>query len=251
MVAHEIARAQAKEALIRIFDDGDLHEVRHLTGVGCLETSYGAGWKGAGKGSNNMGAIQAGAGWKGPVFEYVDTHPNNDGTSTTYRVAFRKYATPLEGWIDLGKVAYINRKRFTVRQAAHQNDTLGVSRELHRTGYYEGFGSTVEERIQHHYLALSRSLRAADGQVVEPVRPAVLVIPPTVRFGSGIVTPSLAGAVKLAQRELRLVADGLFGSITLRVVKQYQAAHQLKVDGVVGKETWTKLLTDEYVPEAA
>ena len=36
--------------------------------------------------------------------------------------------------------------------------------------------------------------------------------------------------------------DGIFGSNTLKAVKAYQTAKGLEVDGVVGKNTWTKLL---------
>lgn len=37
-------------------------------------------------------------------------------------------------------------------------------------------------------------------------------------------------------------ADGIFGSKTLAAVKAYQKAHGLTIDGVVGKNTWNKLL---------
>ena len=36
--------------------------------------------------------------------------------------------------------------------------------------------------------------------------------------------------------------DGIFGNNTLAAVKAFQKAYGLSVDGVVGKNTWTKLL---------
>jgi peptidoglycan hydrolase-like protein with peptidoglycan-binding domain len=36
--------------------------------------------------------------------------------------------------------------------------------------------------------------------------------------------------------------DGIFGTKTLAAVRQYQEANGLTVDGVVGKNTWMKLL---------
>ena len=37
-------------------------------------------------------------------------------------------------------------------------------------------------------------------------------------------------------------ADGIFGSKTMTAVKAYQKAKSLTVDGICGKNTWTKLL---------
>ena len=45
--------------------------------------------------------------------------------------------------------------------------------------------------------------------------------------------------------------DGAFGANTLKAVKQYQKAHRLSVDGVVGPRTWSKLLNDGHVPRTS
>ena len=231
MANHKQARALARQALQTVFSgEPTLGEIEALTGVGWLETCYGAGWRGSGKGSNNMGAIQAGSSWKGDTFTYTDTHPNADGSSTPYRVAFRKYATPLEGWIDLARVAFVNRGRATVRAAAQQCDWLGVSTALHSTGYYEGFGRTVADRIGHHYAALSKAIALADAAENKAE------VPPTVRFGSTGET------VKELQRELGVVADGIFGKITLGALRGFQSTHGLVVDGICGPVTWTTIL---------
>ena len=37
-------------------------------------------------------------------------------------------------------------------------------------------------------------------------------------------------------------ADGIFGYNTERAVKNYQSARGLSADGIVGKNTWTRLL---------
>lgn len=47
--------------------------------------------------------------------------------------------------------------------------------------------------------------------------------------------------VKLLQRKLNLIVDGIFGSITDEAVRQFQKEENLKVDGIVGSETWSKL----------
>ena len=50
--------------------------------------------------------------------------------------------------------------------------------------------------------------------------------------------------VKILQQELKLYPDGIFGPLTEEAVKQYQTAHGLKADGVVGDKTWSLILGD-------
>ena len=60
---------------------------------------------------------------------------------------------------------------------------------------------------------------------------------PTVRRGArGNIT-------KIIQRILGINADGIFGSETEKTVKRFQTKNGLLVDGVVGQETWKKLLS--------
>lgn len=47
--------------------------------------------------------------------------------------------------------------------------------------------------------------------------------------------------VKLLQKALHLYEDGIFGRITEDAVKAFQRANGLKVDGIVGNQTWSKL----------
>lgn len=55
-------------------------------------------------------------------------------------------------------------------------------------------------------------------------------------------------AVRVLQRKLGETGfdagtpDGIFGKMTTRAVKQYQRAHNLKADGIVGPSTWVKLV---------
>ena len=246
MTTHHEARALAQNALGVVYHQAPSLTspvVACLAGVASLETSYGDGWKGAGRGSNNMGAIQCGGGWTGGRFSYTDTHPNTDGTSTPYRVDFRAYPTPLEGWVDLVRTVYVNRGRAKVLAAAQAGDVLGVSRALHDTGYYEGYGKTVEDRVQNHYRALSRAIAAADA--VQAPRVPVAGDLPALRRGA------VGEDVRLLQRELHLVADGILGAVTERAVMDYQSEHGLTADGVCGPRTWGVLLADDYTPPEA
>lgn len=239
----------SSQALQTIFStDPEEGEVVGLQAVSFLETHYGDSWKGAGAGSHNQGAIQCGSQWTGDKFSYTDTHPNDDGTSTPYTINFRKYATDVDGWEDLTKVAYIQHGRSVVRDAARAQNWFGISQGLHDTGYYEGFGKTVTDRINNHFHALMRGVNAGlaafDQSPVPVIRPAV-VIPITVRRGM------FGAAVAELQRELRISADGCFGKYTEQALITYQKSNNLKPDGVCGEKTWTAILTDDYIPIAA
>jgi peptidoglycan hydrolase-like protein with peptidoglycan-binding domain len=242
MSIHDDARIYAANALGKLLgNDPDFDTTRHLAGIGHLETNYGAGWRGAGKGSNNMGAITAGSGWNGATFEYVDTSPNPDGTSTPYVAKFRVYPTPQDGWNDLARVAFGEQLRRKVLIAAVMGDTYTVSQFLRETNYYAGFGPTQRDRVYNHFLALRRGIWVADeAQGIPTGRPVGL--PPTLCRGDR------GDHVKTLQRELQIAADGIFGPITEAQVKEYQRLHGLVVDGVVGPKTWTELFNDGYDP---
>lgn len=47
---------------------------------------------------------------------------------------------------------------------------------------------------------------------------------------------------KLNERGYQLAEDGIFGSNTEKVVKEYQTISGLVLDGIVGQKTWLKLL---------
>ena len=239
MTTHIEARNNAHTALVAKFGEPITPgEIKALAGVACLETSYGDGWKGAGKGSFNMGAIQG----TGPAgsFVYTDTHPNAGGTNTPYQIAFRRYRSVVEGWADLVNVVYVNRGRARVREAAKAGDWYGVSKALHETGYYEGYGRTEAERVANHHRALSRAIAAADGAALPAI--GVPTLPPTIRHGS------TGEAVKLLQRELAEVATGVFDEDLDAHVRYYQDYHGLIADGIVGPTTWRTLFGDDFSP---
>jgi murein L,D-transpeptidase YcbB/YkuD len=47
--------------------------------------------------------------------------------------------------------------------------------------------------------------------------------------------------VKLIQQKLNISADGYFGNQTLQAVQNFQKAHGLQPDGIVGPMTWKAL----------
>ncbi len=59
---------------------------------------------------------------------------------------------------------------------------------------------------------------------------------PMIRIGAK------GGLTKLIQEKLGINADGVFGEDTERAVKEFQTQHKLRSDGIVGYDTWAKLL---------
>jgi N-acetylmuramoyl-L-alanine amidase len=72
------------------------------------------------------------------------------------------------------------------------------------------------------------------------VKPVVKPKPPV--YPGDILNVGYRGnSVKLVQAELGLKADGIFGPLTEKAVKEFQKKNKLAVDGKVGPKTWMKL----------
>lgn len=139
-----------------------------MQAVSWTEGNYGAGWKGAGAGSNNMGGIQAGMPPCGPdTFLYTDSSPNSAGQSIPYQVCFKSYASPLDGYADLARVLY--KKRPGVLAKATACDLEGVSTVMYDTHYYQAVGPTREARIKYHMKAMTGALTTITKALGEPM----------------------------------------------------------------------------------
>lgn len=250
MTIHAEARKAVLEAFEKVFGRRpSLPEAQVLQGVAWLETNYGRGWKGDGKNSNNWGAIQRGKPPCDPAnsFLYTDTSPNADGTSTPYSICFRKYATAEEGARDLAIIVY--RSRPSVLTAAATGDLFSVSAALHATRYYEGFGKTVGDRISNHHKALRAAVLLQARAFNEPMPDGTMPPPPTLKRGSnGEYVKDLQRALNAllscdddGQHPDLLVVDGQFGPATDKRVRGFQSSKKLKVDGIVGPQTWAAL----------
>ncbi|HEY0639847.1 MAG TPA: penicillin-insensitive murein endopeptidase [Pseudonocardiaceae bacterium] len=104
------------------------------------------------------------------------------------------------------------------------------------TGADGVFGSGTDAAVKA--FQQSRGL-AADG-IVGPATWTALT--PTLRSGAtGAAVRALQTQLN-AKARLSLAVDGQFGSATLTAVRNFQSAHGLTVDGVVGPTTWRYLL---------
>lgn len=145
---------------------------------------------------------------------------------------------------------------------------VNASGTMTHTGVYIGGGYAVEargakygvvktavkDRTWTHWAALPGVLTGEE-ITVKPEEPAVDVLETeTQPTASGVISMntlrngSRGTQVKVLQFLLNESgydcgeADGIFGKNTLSAVKAYQKAKGLSVDGICGKNTWTKIL---------
>lgn len=247
MSSHVEMRSVLREAFSRIIGrEGTIPELQCLQAIASLESSYGNAWKPPGNGSFNLGAIQAGTNWTGETFQYTDTSPQPDGTNKPYVTKFRKYPTFVAGAEDLARVVYVNQNRGQLALApAGKGETLGFSRGLYTSKYYEGHGKTVEDRIANHHRAVVASIRAQALALKEPLPADIEALPdkpPLLQLGSnGSAVQKLQNLLNLRGADPQLKADGDFGEKTRQAVLAFQRGAALVDDGIVGTRTWDAL----------
>jgi hypothetical protein len=261
-ITHTDAKQIITEAYRTKFGVLPSKPIRQLAqAIGWLETGYGQHWDERGRGRKNWGAIQAHEGWAGPTFEYVDTRPNDDGTSTPYAQKFRAYNTDLEGAADLCKVVYTGGRNPPLGHAERVNDAFGsrhrlvldpaikgdlreFSAGLYDTVYYQGFGRSRTERIMHHVLAVTNACAVAARETGESMPDGSEVPRPIKVLRRG----ATGDAVAIVQRIVGVPDDGAFGPKTESAVKVWQKAHSLKPDGVWGPVCY-RVVTEEITGE--
>jgi len=241
MASHTQAREWAHDGFVSIFGrEPTLLEVQFVQAVALLESGYGQGWKNDGIGSWNMGAVQAGKAPCNPAtsFEYTDTHPNSDGTSTPYTICFKKYPGPVEGMADVARILY---KQMKIEPVSIQAVSIG----MYEHHYYEGFGATKEARINNHIKALTAGLTKITNALGEPMPPA---------GGAGDTPKAPNPDLDFSQSEwLSLLGQSLlhdanagrFAKLprdTKAALRRYQFTNGLKADGIPGPKTLGKLL---------
>jgi peptidoglycan hydrolase-like protein with peptidoglycan-binding domain len=102
-------------------------------------------------------------------------------------------------------------------------------------GLQNGHAYSVRVRALTGTVAGAASV-AVSGTPQQPVA-AAPALPPLQQQGSR------GSDVARIQRLLGIPADGIFGPQTAGAVRAFQLAHHLQVDGIVGRQTWTALLS--------
>ena len=185
------------------------------------ETSYSQGWykklsNGTvldKRGSNNMGAVQAGKSWNGAVFVWIDSHASGE----TYQHTFRAYLTPLDGVVDAVKIATRTEQE---REALARGDYWAFCRALYAAKYYEGYGATESERITGKAKAMHRDLTIIN-KALGVAAPAPFLVTSTDNL---IDTGRIRRCSVEIQEELKkqfpeIVVDGIIGPQTLKFLQ--------------------------------
>lgn len=71
----------------------------------------------------------------------------------------------------------------------------------------------------------------------------VLSLPVLRQGDDGAAVANVQAMLNFVSGMGNLTQDGIFGPRTEAAVKEFQHNEQLAVDGIVGKQTWTRLLT--------
>lgn len=119
-------------------------EVQFLLAVSRFETSYGDGWKGAGAGSNNMGAVTARP--DQPHFEATDTHA--DGKPFTSR--FKTYPSKEAGLLDMA----LELLKPNVRAALRAGDGDAAVAAQKANGYFEAPLALYQSKVRDAHAKL-------------------------------------------------------------------------------------------------
>lgn len=139
-----------------------------------------------------------------------------------------------------------NQLQHTLVQGDRGNDVKALQWLLTARGFSTtadgNFGSGTKSKVQS--FQSSRGL-TADG-IVGPNTWNKLHV--TVRRGS--TGPAVKAAQLMLAKQASVAVDGDFGPATESAVRTFQSEHGLSADGIVGSNTWTKLLGHFKLPNS-
>lgn len=191
-----------------------------------------AGTSGLAKYHNHFG-LKCGSKWKGASVNMKTKEEYTPGTLTTIKDNFRAYANDEEGV--KGYYDFISTSRYANLKTA--TTPRQYAEFLKADGY--ATSSTYVNTLVNTVTKYGLDKYDSFVPVQEYTKPESR---PTIKKGS------TGGAVMILQEYLHThgydcgVADGIFGSKTLKAVKAYQKDKGLVADGIVGPKTWATIV---------
>ena len=187
--------------------------------------------------AHNHWGLKCGSSWKGESVNMKTKEEYTAGTLTTIKDNFRKYSSDeagVKGYYD-----FINTKRYANLKTA--TNYVQYAERLKADGYAtsSSYVKTLCTTVEKYALQIWD-----EGVIIPDVNLRPSFLKPTLKKSS-VKNPYVVELQQLLNKHyptIRLVEDGIFGRKTDEAVRAFQAQHGLKVDGIVGKNTWNALL---------
>lgn len=166
-----------------------------------------------------------------------------DGSSYTITASFRTYASVGDSVKDHANFLKVNSRYAKAFNYSAQPDQF--IREVHRAGYATdpGYADMLIRFMKRYdlYRYDVGSDTKPPAPIVTPPKPGTVATrPPTLRQGQRSDAVRSAQYL-LAAKGLPVSKTGYFGSQTTTQVRAFQKSRGLRVDGIVGRDTWAAL----------
>lgn len=97
----------------------------------------------------------------------VDTTPQSDGSSKSYGVCFKTYASQADGAVDYIRTLVLRSN--DTQAAVGTGDAHAMAVAMYESHYYQGFGATKEERVATYAKAIDAAATRIATSLGEPV----------------------------------------------------------------------------------
>lgn len=183
---------------------------------------------------HNHFGMKCGKSWKGKSVNLKTKEEYSPGTLTTIKDNFRAYDSDINGIV--GYYDFISAPRYAnLKNAINYKEyaeMLKADGYATSSSYVNTLCSTVEKYNLYSYDPEDTPQHIQKRRVLKNTKP--------IMTGSDVV---LAQQILIKQGYSlgSAGADGKFGTLTERAVRQFQTEHGLVVDGKIGPKTWTML----------
>lgn len=175
---------------------------------------------------HNYFGMKCGSSWKGKSVNLRTKEEYTVGTLTSVRDNFRAYESMAEGVA--GYYDFISVKRYanlkTAKNYVEYAENLKKDGYATSSKYINTLVSTVRKYDLTKYDSFSESVSESRAEETYNMK--------TIKKGSK------GTAVKIWQIIIGVEPDGIFGSKTENVTKDFQRDNGLSVDGIVGAKSW-------------